>query len=155
MVGVQQWAEIRRLVLVEGRSRREVALRLGLARDTVAKAVRSETPPKYSRMPAGSKLDPFREWICEQLREDPMIQSQRLREMASELGYAGGKTVFDDFVREARPRLWLGGRFSGRCIGRGSLSSAICGSRASRSPLLKRLSNRDLAGFARHRLPHL
>ena len=48
-------------------------------------------------MPAGSKLDPFRDWICEQLREDPTIQSQRLREMASELGYAGGKTIFDDY----------------------------------------------------------
>ena len=91
-------------MLVEGRSQREVALRMGVARDTVARAVRSETPPRYSRMPAGSKLDPFRDWICEQLREDPTIQSQRLREMASEVGYAGGKTVFDDFVREARPR---------------------------------------------------
>jgi transposase len=104
VVGVQQWAEIRRLVLVEGRSQREVATRLGLARDTVAKAVRSDTPPKYSRSPAGSKLDQVREWICEQLREDASIPSQRLREMACELGYAGGKTIFDDYVREVRPR---------------------------------------------------
>ena len=105
MVGVQEWAEIRRLVLVEGRSQREVALRLGLARDTVAKAVRSETPPRYSRVPAGSKLDPFKDWICEQLREDPTLRSQRLRELAVELGYVGGKTVFDEFVREVRPRV--------------------------------------------------
>jgi len=104
VLGVQQWAEVRRLVLVEGRSQREVALRMGLARDTVAKAVHSETPPKYSRAAAGSKLDTFRDWICEQLREDPTIPSQRLREMAVELGYAGGKTIFDDFVREVRPR---------------------------------------------------
>jgi hypothetical protein len=74
VVGVQQWAEIRRLVLVEKRSQREVALELGLARDTVAKAVRSEMPPKYCRPAAGSKLDPFKEWICEQLREDPKIE---------------------------------------------------------------------------------
>ncbi len=104
MVSVQQWAEIRRLVLVEGRSQREVAVRMGLARDTVAKAVRSETPPKYSRVPAGSKLDLFKDWVCEQLRADPSIPSQRLREMAGELGYAGGKTIFDDYVREVRPR---------------------------------------------------
>ena len=104
MVGVQQWAEVRRLVLVEGRSQREVARLLGLARDTVARAVQSETPPRYSRAPAGSKLDPFRDWICEQLREDPTIPSQRLREMACELGYEGGKTIFDDYVREVRPR---------------------------------------------------
>lgn len=37
-----------------------------------------------------SKLDPFREWICEELRADPTIQSLRLREMAIELGYGGG-----------------------------------------------------------------
>ena len=104
MVGVQQWAEIRRLVLVEGRSQREVARLTGLARDTVARAVASEAPPRYARAPAESKLDPFRDWICEQLGLEPSIQSLRLREMAAELGYEGGKTIFDDFVREVRPR---------------------------------------------------
>jgi hypothetical protein len=77
---------------------------MGLARETVANAVHSVTPPRYSRTPAGSKLDPFMDWICERLCEDPTIQSQRLREMVSELGYAGGKTIFDEFVREVRPR---------------------------------------------------
>jgi transposase len=37
VVGVQQWAEIRRVVLVEGCSQREVAMRLGLALKTVAR----------------------------------------------------------------------------------------------------------------------
>jgi len=54
-----------------------------------------------------SKLDPFKDWICEQLREDPTIQSLRLREMATELGYAGGKSIFDDYVREGRPRFQI------------------------------------------------
>jgi len=71
---------------------------------TVAKAVASEAPPRYVRAPAGSKLDSFKDWICEQLREDPVIPAQRLRELAAELGYAGGKTIFDDYVREVRPR---------------------------------------------------
>jgi hypothetical protein len=104
VVGVEQWAEIRRLVLVERRSQRQVAKSLGLARDTVARAVASDLPPKYERAPAGSKLDPFKEWICEQLRADPAMQSLRLREMAVELGYAGGKSIFDEYVREVRPR---------------------------------------------------
>ncbi|MBV9716098.1 MAG: IS21 family transposase [Solirubrobacterales bacterium] len=104
MLGVQQWAEVRRLVLVEGRSQREVARLTGLARDTVARAVARDTPPRYTRAPAGTKLDSFKDWICEQLREDPTIPSQRLREMAFDLGYQGGKTIFDDFVREVRPR---------------------------------------------------
>jgi hypothetical protein len=54
------------------------------------------------RAPTGSKLDPFREWICEQLRADPSLQSLRLREMAVELGYEGGKSIFDDYAREVR-----------------------------------------------------
>jgi len=70
----------------------------------IRRALASETPPEYSRAPAGSKLDPFRDWICEQHQADPMIQSLRLREMAADLGYLGGKTIFDDYVREIRPR---------------------------------------------------
>jgi hypothetical protein len=104
VLGVEQWAEIRRLVLVERRSRRDAARLTGVARDTVARALASDVPPKYERPQSGSKLDPFKEWICEQLLADPSIQSFRLREMAAELGYEGGKSIFDDYVREVRPR---------------------------------------------------
>jgi hypothetical protein len=38
------------------------------------------------------------------LAAEPGMPSQRLRELATELGYAGGKTIFDDYVREVRPR---------------------------------------------------
>jgi hypothetical protein len=89
---------------VERLSIREISRRTGLHRKTVRRALTAETPPKYSRAPAVSKLDPFRDWICEQLQEDPSIQSLRLREMATDLGYVGGKTIFDDYVREVRPR---------------------------------------------------
>jgi transposase len=104
VVGVEQWAEIRRMHRVERLSIREISKRTGLHRKTVRRALAAETPPRYSRAPAASMLDPFRDWICEQLRADPSIQSLRLREMASELGYEGGKTIFDDYVREVRPR---------------------------------------------------
>ena len=104
MVGVEQWAEIRRMHRVERLSVREISRRTGLHRKTVRRALSSDVPPRYSRPPAASKLDPFKDWICEQLREDPTIRSLRLRELATELGYAGGKTIFDDYVREVRPR---------------------------------------------------
>jgi transposase len=104
VVGVEQWAEVRRLARVEGVSIRQISRRTGLHRKTVRRALAAAEPPKYSRPAAGSKLDPFKGWICEQLAVDPRIQSQRLRELAGELGYAGGKTVFDDYVREVRPR---------------------------------------------------
>ena len=104
MVGVEQWAEIRRLYFVEKRSKRAISVLLGVHRDTVTRAVTGSRPPRYVRAPAGSKLDPFKDWICEQLAADSKIQSQRLRELAAELGYEGGKSIFDDYVREVRPR---------------------------------------------------
>jgi transposase len=104
VVGVEQWAEMRRMHRVERLSIREISRRTGLHRKTIRRALAAETPPRYSRPPATSRLDPFKDWICERLRDDPSIQSLRLREMATELGYEGGKTIFDDFVREVRPR---------------------------------------------------
>jgi transposase len=89
---------------VERLSIREIGRRTVLHRKTIRRALVSPTPPRYSRPAAPSKLDPVKDWICEQLRADPTIQSLRLREMAAELGYEGGKTIFDDFVREVRPR---------------------------------------------------
>lgn len=104
MVGVEQWAEVRRMKRVEGLSAREIGRRTGLARDTVSRLLAAEAPPRYSRAPAGSILDPFKDWICGQLQADPKVPSQRLRELAGEIGYAGGKTIFDAYVREVRPR---------------------------------------------------
>jgi transposase len=104
VVSVEQWAEIRRLYFVEQRSKRAISSQLGIHRDTVTRAINAASPPRYVRAPAASKLDPFRDWICEQLQADPGIQSQRLRELATEVGYVGGKSIFDDYVREIRPR---------------------------------------------------
>ncbi len=103
MVGVEQWAEIRRMHRVERFSIREISKRTGLHRKTIRRALAAPVPPRYSRAPTGSKLDPFKEWICEQLQGDPSVESQRLRELAAGLGYQGGKTIFDDYVREVRP----------------------------------------------------
>jgi hypothetical protein len=104
VVGVEQWAEVRRMHRVDGLSGREISRRTGLHRDTVARLLAAVAPPRYERRPAGSKLDPFKDWICEQLAGDPRIQSQRLAELAFEIGYEGGKSIFHDYVREVRPR---------------------------------------------------
>ncbi len=104
MVGVEQWAEIRRMHRVERCSIREIHRRTGLHRDTIRRALAGDDPPRYHRAPTPSKLDPLKSFIDEQLRADPRIPSKRLRELAQELGYRGGKTIFDDYVREVRPR---------------------------------------------------
>jgi transposase len=104
VVDVEQWAEIRRLAGVERLSIREISRRTGLHRKTVRRALAAAQPPQYSRSRTGSKLDPFKDWVCEQLAEDATVPSQRLRELATDLGYVGGKSIFDDYVREVRPR---------------------------------------------------
>jgi transposase len=103
VVGVEQWAEVRRLHFVRGLSQREIHRRTGLHRDTIRNAIKSSRPPKYERAPAGSKLDPFKEEIHRLLREDPKLPGQRIRELISELGFDGGKTIVDDYLREVRP----------------------------------------------------
>lgn len=102
MISVQQWAEIRRMRFVEGLAIREIGRRTGLHRETIRRALRSSTPPRYARPARGSKLDPFKDELHRLLREDPEIESQRIRELLAGQGYVGGKTITDDYVREVR-----------------------------------------------------
>jgi transposase len=105
LLGVEQWAEIGRMRHVEGLSRREIHRRTGIHRDTIRRALASPEPPSYGpRPPRASKLDPFVATIEELLREQPTLSGVRVREELEKLGYAGGKTILDDLLRELRPR---------------------------------------------------
>jgi transposase len=103
VVGVEQWAEVRRLHFVRGLTQREIHRRTGLHRDTIRNAIKSDKPPKYERAPAGSKLDPFKDEIHRLLRKDPKLPGQRIRELIAQQGFEGGKTIVDDHLREVRP----------------------------------------------------
>lgn len=103
MIAVEQWAEIRRMHFVDGRGIKEIARRTGRDRKTIRRALRSDEPPSYQRPPKPSKLDLFKNEINRLLKADPEIPSMRIRELISELGYAGGKTILDDYVRGVRP----------------------------------------------------
>jgi transposase len=103
VVRVEQWAEIRRMHFVKGLSIKEIARRTGRDRNTIRKALRSERPPRYARPARRSKLEPFKEEIHRLLREEPRLPGVRLRELIGELGYVGGKTIVDDYLREVRP----------------------------------------------------
>ena len=85
MVGVEQWAEVRRLHFVKGLSQREIHRRTGLHRDTIRKAISSSEPPVYRRAAAGSKLDPFKDEIHRLLMKEPDMPGQRVRELIEEL----------------------------------------------------------------------
>jgi transposase len=103
VVGVEQWAEIRRMHFVAGLSIKEIARRTGRDRNTVRRALRSQEPPRCRRSERPSKLEPFREEIHRLLGEDGELPGQVIRERLQELGYAGGKTILDDYLREIRP----------------------------------------------------
>lgn len=105
MLGVEQWAEIRRLALVEGLSQREIRRRTGAGRDTIRKAVGSPTPPSYARRSRRlSKLDPHRAEIERLLADEPTLSGVRILEQIQLDGYSGGQTILDVFLRELRPR---------------------------------------------------
>jgi len=103
LVGVEQWAELRREHFVRGVSIKALARRTGLSRNTVRAALRSAEPPGYRRAPAGSKLDPFKDEIHRLLMKEPDMPGQRVRELIEPLGFDGGKTIVDDYLREVRP----------------------------------------------------
>jgi transposase len=105
LLGVEQWAEIRRMKHVEGLSQREIHRRTGVHRDTIRRALASPEPPSYGPRPArASKLDPFVPMIEELLADEPTLSGVRVREELEKLGYRGGKTILDDLLRELRPR---------------------------------------------------
>jgi hypothetical protein len=51
----------------------------------------------------GSKLDPFKPEIGRLLDADPDMPGVRVGELLEPLGWAGGKTILDDYLREIRP----------------------------------------------------
>jgi len=103
VLNVEQWAELRRLHFIERVAIRELTRRFGLSRKTVRRALRSTDPPRYSRAPTSSKLDPFKDEIHRLLRSDPRLPVVRLRELLQPLGYTGGETILKEHVREIRP----------------------------------------------------
>jgi transposase len=105
LLGVERWAEIRRMVNVERLSQREIHRRTGVHRDTIRRALLSPEPPSYGPRPKRrSKLDRFLSTIEELLDEEPTLSGVRILEEITELGYDGGKTILDDLLRELRPR---------------------------------------------------
>ena len=103
MLDVERWAELRREHFVRGVGIKELARRYGIDRNTVRRAVRSSQPPRYQRRPGGSKLDPFKDEIHRLLGDDPKLNGVRVRELIEPLGFGGGRTIVDDYLREVRP----------------------------------------------------
>ncbi len=99
MITVEDWAEIRRLSRVDGLSGREISARLGVSRNTVARALRAAGPPRYERQAAGSGFDPFAPAVRELLGQFPKMPATVL---AERVGWTGSSSLFRAKVAELR-----------------------------------------------------
>jgi transposase len=98
------WAEIRRLILVEKLSQREVCLRVGLNRRTVKRALRQPHAPTAPSRDRPSMLDRFEKDIREILEKTPGMTGVRLLEELQRRGFQGKITVLRDYLRAMREK---------------------------------------------------
>ena len=100
MIGVEDWAEIRRLHRAEGMSIKGIARHLGIARNTMRRAVASDDPPKYRRAPKGSIVDEVEPAIRALLAEFPRMPATVI---AERIGWQRSLSVLKRRVAELRP----------------------------------------------------
>jgi transposase len=97
---LEDWALIRRLA-AEGVPKARIAERLGISRNTVAKAVNSTEPPKYERAPVeATSFTPFEGRVRELLGEFPEMPATVL---AERVGWSGSSSWFRENVARLRP----------------------------------------------------
>lgn len=100
MIALEDWAEIRRLHRAEGVPIKEIARRLGLARNIVRAALRAEGPPSRERGPRGSLVDDAEPQIRALLAEFPRMPATVI---AERIGWTRSLTILKDRVRELHP----------------------------------------------------
>lgn len=99
----------------EGMSRRAIARRLGISRNTVANILRAHAeareaphtalPKRNTRAPRMKKTDPYRGRVERLIEKYPGITAQRVLEiLKAQNGYEGGYTAVKKLVRELRPK---------------------------------------------------
>ena len=98
---MEDWAEIRRLYRSEKLSQAAIAERLSLSRNTVAKAVNSEAPPRYVRTPSTTSAWAQVELAVRALRGQ--FPTMTATVLAQRVGWAGGHSWFAENVARIRP----------------------------------------------------
>src|SRR6516225_7477077 len=106
-------AEIRRRILVDGQSKRSVCREFGIHWDTLRKILSHPEPPGYRRATprARPKLDPFLPVIHQILQADKKAPRKQhhttiriFRRLRDEYGYAGGLTAVKLAVADSKRR---------------------------------------------------
>ena len=109
---MEQWSEIRRRVLVEGVSRRQVLRETGMHWQTLKKILEHSQPPGYrqARTRTRQKLGPYMGRIEQILKEDQALPrkqrhtAKRIWERLQTEGFRCGYTIVKDAVRELTQR---------------------------------------------------
>lgn len=97
---MEDWAEIRRLHRAEGVAIREIARRLGVARNTVKTALASDRSPHYERAPLGSVADVFEPQVRVLLRDAPRMT---VPEIARRVGWPHSLSPLKRLLTRIRP----------------------------------------------------
>ncbi len=90
----------------QGKSIQDIAIELGIARNTVRKYLRH---PELVAMPhprpnRRSKLDPFKEQIKQWIEEDHCYNCEAMLPRLLEMGYKGSLSLLKAFVHPLRPK---------------------------------------------------
>src|ERR1043166_1438806 len=89
----------------QGKSIQDIAIELGIARNTVRKYLRH---PELCAMPRPrpnrrSKLDPFKEQVKKWIEEDHCYNCEAMLPRLLDMGYKGSLSVLKQFVHPLRP----------------------------------------------------
>ena len=80
----------------------QISRETGYHRNTVRKYLAAQTmPTPASRRPRPSKLDPYKEYIQQRIRDYPLSAARISREI-QEMGFSGKCTIVKDYIREIR-----------------------------------------------------
>jgi transposase len=103
MLNTEEWLLIKELYY-QGFNKSEIARITGFDRKTVRKYLQQKTVPEpKKRPPKPSKLDPYKPYILEKLKEGLYTAARLFREI-QEMGFDGGETIVRDFIRKVRPK---------------------------------------------------
>src|SRR3989338_611491 len=98
------WAEVRRLSVIEKLSKSAIASRLHIDRKTVRRALASDqTPAAKIAGPRPSKLDPFKSYLQNRLKQYPELSGAKFFIELKRMGYPGGYTQIKEYLATLRP----------------------------------------------------
>ena len=128
MLSVEDWAEIRRLHRAGRVPIKEIARVLGVSRNTVRAALRSEGVPRYERRPGGSVVDAYEPRVRELLRAVPTMPATVI---AERIDWRYSIRTLSGRVAVLRPYYLPADPSGRRCMSGARSPSVISGSRIS------------------------